>query len=225
MHSSHRSPSLKISLVLAAASVCALLLSACSALFTVVPLNDQASVAEGGSATNKGFNKVAYVDKIWESKILPLVKNKAVPFDTLYTAIKLNQDEAGQKYGNKVGTPFHFLTKLEGQISAVNTESRAGKMTVDVQAGGKTVPVTVQIGPVLNGTALRDAVGFITFNEFVNQMQFADVADELNTRAYNLSLNGKAFKDMVGKNVVITGALSLDDPEKIVVMPVFLEVK
>ena len=169
---------------------------------------------------------MAYVDKIWESKVLPAVKDKAIDFDTLYTAIKLNKDEASAKYGHQVGTPFSFLTRFEGKVKEVNTTSRAGKMTVETQAGGNAVPLVVQIGPVLQGTAIRDAVGFITFNEFVNQLQFADVADELNTRAYNNALKDKQLDSLVGKTVSISGAFSLDNTiDNIQVMPVYLEVK
>ncbi|HVN55981.1 MAG TPA: DUF2291 domain-containing protein [Anaerolineaceae bacterium] len=202
-------------------------LAACSAFFTVVPIAEERQLSEGGSNSNKGFDKVAYVDKIWESKVLPTMKSKALEFDTLYTALSQDQEGASKKYGNKVGGPYNFTTKFEGKVTQVNTESRAGTLVVETQAGGKTVPVTVQIGPVFKGTAIRDAVGFISFNEFVNQLQFADVADELNTRAYNLSLKDKHFDTtLVGKTVAITGAFTLDTtPDHVTVMPVYFDVK
>ena len=40
--------------------------------------------------------------------------------------------------------------------------------------------VSIQIGPAVNGTALRDAVGFITFGQFLNQVQYADAGTALN---------------------------------------------
>lgn len=201
-------------------------LSSCSAFFTVVPINEERQLSEGGSATNKGFDKVAYVDKIWESKVLPTVQSKAVDFDTLYTALKLNQDDASKKYGNKVGGPYNFLTKFDAKVTAVNTTSRVGTLTVEAQAGGKAVPLTVQIGPVIQDTAIRDAVGFISFNEFVNQLQFADVADELNNRAYNMSLKGKTFDNsLVGKTVSISGAFTLNNLDSLTIMPVYFEIK
>ncbi|HEX7975078.1 MAG TPA: DUF2291 domain-containing protein [Anaerolineales bacterium] len=201
-------------------------LSSCSAFFTVVPIGEERQLSEGGSATNKGFDKVAYVNKIWEGQVLPTFQNKAVDFNTLYTALKLNQDDASQKYGNKVGGPYNFITKFDGKVTAVNTASRVGTLKVEAQAGGSAVPLTVQIGPVIQGTALRDAVGFISFNEFVNQLQFADVADELNTRAYNMSLKGKPFDNsLVGKTVSITGAFTLDNLASLIVMPVYFEIK
>ena len=40
----------------------------------------------------------------------------------------------------------------------------------------------IQVGPVLRGTALRDALGFIRFTDFANQFDFAGVANALNDR-------------------------------------------
>lgn len=203
-------------------------LSACSAFFTIVPITEEKSLEEGGSATNKGFDKVAYVDKIWDSQVLTAAKEKAVPFDTLYTALKLSQDDASQKYGNKVGGPYNFLTSFDAKVTAVHTESRAGTLEATTQAGGSDVKLTIDIGPVINGTSIRDAVGFIKFNEFVNQLQFADVADELNTRAYNLSLKDKTFdSSMVGKTISVTGAFTLNgtDLSNLEVTPIYFTVK
>jgi predicted lipoprotein len=200
-------------------------LSGCSAFFTVVPIGQGSSISEAGSDTNKGFDKVAYVDKIWDSKVLPAIKSRAVDLDTLYTALKLNPDAASQKYGNRVGGPYNFVTKFEGTVTGANTVSQAGIITVATQAGGKNLSVLVQIGPVIQRTALRDAVGFISFNEFVNQLQFADVADELNTRVYNMSLKGKDFEALVGKTVSIQGAFTLDQLDQLTVLPVYLDVK
>lgn len=201
-------------------------LSACSAFYTVVPLDKERQLSEGGSATNKGFDKVAYVDKIWESKVLPTIKDKAVAFDTLYSALSLNQEEGSKKYGNRVGGPYNFLTQFDGKITAVNTASRAGTLAVEIQTGSGNVPVTVQIGPVIRGTAIRDGIGFITFNEFVNQLQFADVADELNTRAYNLSLKDKTFDSaLVGKSIHVMGAFTLDKLDSLTITPVYMDIK
>ena len=43
--------------------------------------------------------------------------------------------------------------------------------------------MTLQIGPVVRGTALRDATGHVSFNQFTNQLEYADVSKEMNSRA------------------------------------------
>ena len=34
----------------------------------------------------------------------------------------------------------------------------------------------MQVGPAINGTALRDATGLVNFNDFVNQVEYANAA-------------------------------------------------
>ena len=36
------------------------------------------------------------------------------------------------------------------------------------------VTVMLQIGPAINGTALRDATGLVDFNDFLNQIEYAN---------------------------------------------------
>ncbi len=199
--------------------------SGCSAFFTVVPIKEAKIEEPQGSASNKGFDKVAYVDGIWASKVLPTVQQKSVDFSQLFTELKLNQDAASQKYGNKVGGPYNFLTKFEGKVLSADTSSRVGKIKVEVPTTNGPVDLTVQVGPVVQGTAIRDGLGFITFNEFVNQLQFADVADELNTRGLKNALGTTDPTSLVGKTVDIQGAFTLDNIDDIIVTPVFMTVK
>jgi predicted lipoprotein len=192
-------------------------LTGCSAFFTIVPIQEAKIEQPQGSASNKGFDKVAYV--------LPTVQQNAVDFSQLYTELKLNQDAASQKYGKKVGGPYNFLTKFEGKVLSADTSSRVGVIKVEIQAQTGAAIVTVQVGPVVQGTSIRDALGFIAFNDFVNQLQFADVADELNTRALQNALNNTDPTTLVGKTVDITGAFTLDNIDDLVITPVYVTVK
>ncbi len=213
----------------AAARLAALLalagVAGCSAFFTVVPLKQAKILESQGSASNLGFDKVAYVDGIWDSKVLPAVQGKAVDFGQLYGELKATQAAASQKDGNRVGGPYNFLTKFDGTVLSVDTSSRVGVIKVETKTSIGQVVLTVQVGPVVEGTSVRDALGFLSFNDFVNQLQFADVADELNTRALQNALKGTDPTTLTGKNVSITGAFTLDNIDDITVTPVFLTVK
>jgi predicted lipoprotein len=200
-------------------------LTGCSAFFTVVPIQEAKIEQPKGSASNKGFDKVAYVDGIWESKVLPTVQQNAVDFSQIYNQLKLNQDAASQKYGKKVGGPYNFLTKFEGKVLSADTSSRVGVIKVETQTASGAAILTVQVGPVVQGTSIRDALGFIVFNDFVNQLQFADVADELNTRALQKALGDTDPTTLVGKTVDITGAFTLDNIDDLVITPVYMTIK
>ena len=63
----------------------------------------------------------------------------------------------------------------------VDTRSRSGTATVALD-GEARATVVIQVGPVLTGTAIRDALPALGFDRFVNQIQHADVGNELNAR-------------------------------------------
>jgi predicted lipoprotein len=90
--------------------------------------------------------------------------------------------------------------------------------------GLKGTTVSLQIGPALNGTALRDAVGFIDFNQFVNQVDYADAGTALNTQVKQKVLKGLDRQSLKGKRVRFTGAFTYLAPTVVTVTPVRLEV-
>ena len=92
-------------------------------------------------------------------------------------------DEAGAKFGYRAkseGTPWTLMVKIEGSIVAADTESRAATIGVDATGQGKTDAI-VQIGPAMRGTAIRDALDFVSFNDFTNQIDFAQFGKAFNT--------------------------------------------
>ena len=90
--------------------------------------------------------------------------------------------------------------RVEGKIVAANTQSRAATIDVDVDGDGKA-DARVQIGPAMRGTALRDSLDFVQFNEFTNQIDFAQF--------------GKAFNAYADKTVLVqTAARSAGRPDR-----------
>ena len=82
---------------------------------------------------------------------------------------------------------------------------------------------SVQIGPAINGTALRDATGQVDFNDFVNQVEYANAATALNTEMKADVLQGLDPQSLVGKKVTVVGATAPLNPEVITVTPVSIE--
>ena len=178
-----------------------------------------------GAKAAAGFDAKSYVDTIWKSKVLPAVDKNAVEAATLLDAIATNPDEAAKKYAKVSGTGAApaFLIKGQGRVTAIDTSAPTGPVTVAL-AGDPGKTVTLVTGPVIAGTAIRDAVGFITFGQFTNQIDYADVATQLNDRVRS-DVAAKLDKaSLTGKTLTFEGAFSLLSPTVISVVPTTAQV-
>jgi predicted lipoprotein len=177
--------------------------------FVIKPLHP---APNSGPAATSGTpdSASAFVEPIWNSKVIPTILAKAVDAAVLLPEIRANPEAAGQKYGRREATnPFNYMIKGSGKVTQVNTESRAGRMTVEVNAGGHET-INLQIGPVVIGTALRDATGLVSFNQFTNQIDYASVSKEMNMRALKDALAGKDPASFDGKTIQFFGAFTFD---------------
>ena len=184
------------------------------------------AMANSAAATDKGFD--SKVAELWPSKVLPYVDIKAGAFLDVMAAIKAGPDAAGFKYGYKEtggSSPWTILTKIEGKIVAANTESRAATLDVDADGDGKA-DAQIQIGPVLRGTAIRDSLNFVNFNDFTNQIDFAQFGKAFNNYANEQVLKSIAREGLVGKSVSAQGAFPLPQAQSLpLITPVAIEIK
>jgi predicted lipoprotein len=96
------------------------------------------------------------------------------------------------------------LSRSEGRVA----RTEEGRIVLDSGA-------IIQTGPVIRGTALRDALPFIQFSQFTNQLEYARVANVLNDRA---AIVAAAAQVKTGDMVRYAGAASADG-----IVPVVLE--
>jgi predicted lipoprotein len=142
-------------------------LAGCGRLPGVYVYESDSGGAPGGGAS--ATDAKTYVADAWASKIVPTVHEKAVDITTVAAAIAKEPAAAGQQYGHQAGTgsPYAFMVKGSGTVKKVDTSVPTGPMTVEIpQAGAKPLTIAIATGPVIAGTAVRDAVGFISFGDF-----------------------------------------------------------
>jgi predicted lipoprotein len=101
-------------------------------------------------------------------------------------------------------------------VTEIKSESQAGTALVEIP--GLNEKVALQIGPVVRGTALRDATGIVTFNQFSNQLDYADVAKEMNGRALKSSFANVVPASLAGKTVTFFGAFTFDPHSKSLIL-------
>jgi predicted lipoprotein len=179
----------------------------------------------GGAAS--ATDAKTYVADAWASKIVPTVHDKAVDITTVAAAVAKDPEAAGQRYGHQAGTgsPYAFMVKGSGTVTKVDTSVPTGPMTVEIpQAGAKPLTIAIATGPVIAGTAVRDAVGFISFGDFTNQIEYADVANQINARVKTEVIAKVDLNGATGRKVTFAGAFSNLAGGSILVVPTELGV-
>ncbi|EJL82332.1 DUF2291 domain-containing protein [Pantoea sp. BIGb0393] len=149
---------------------------------------------------------MANIAQMWQQKLVPQVAHEARPLAELMKSLQSAKDfdSACKSYGyrSQDENPCVFSVSLSGEVTALNTTSRSGKMTVKEVSGAS---VTVQTGPIIRGTALRDVYKGASYQDFNDQVLFGDFNRAINQQASDMM---QTFKPKVGDKVAIVGVFS-----------------
>lgn len=171
----------------------------------------QASAAAGTEAGDDArIAKLA--DDTLSSQLLPLVDKAALPVADLRAALAQGIDAAGAAHGHRgagEGAAWNFAVTGQGVVVEANLTSRARKAMLDTDGDG-TADVTLQLGPVIKGTALRDIAPFYDFNDFRDQIEFAKLGRAINDRVSAALVLPEG--DLTGKVLAFTGVLDVKKP-------------
>lgn len=184
-------------------------LSACKVVKNVDPA--EAGQAEEAQSDDVRMGKLAR--EIWQPKVLPAVAKLLTTLPDLRAALAQDVDSAGGQFGYKPegeASAWNFAVAGTGVIVETKMNSRAAKIQVDTDADGKA-DVTVQLGPIIRGTALRDAMSFLSFSDFRDQIEFAKLAGGLNAMAHE----GMTIptEDPIGQTITFEGVYTFKDVE------------
>ena len=194
-------------LTVAAVVLAGMALGACKFVSTA---EVRAQGAGGGEAVAV-FDPDKMVAEMWQTKVVPYLDAKAGSLADVRELARRNPDEAGGRYGYRPkaeGAPWTLVTRFDGTVVAADTASRAATIDIDIDGDGKS-DATVQIGPAIRGTALRDALDFVSFNNFTNQIDFARFGKAFNSYVDRTTLAKLPRDDLVGRRVTVVGAFPL----------------
>ncbi|MEI8200894.1 MAG: DUF2291 domain-containing protein [Eubacteriales bacterium] len=193
---------------------------------TVVPINSGSTVGNV-DVNSENFDPQAYIDSIFQTEAVPVLKDKAIDINEVMTAANGDLKSVGEKYGVRAdsGNAYNFLVKGTAAVKEVNTSLRAGYaiLTLDGYTGSETFKM--QVGPVFKGTAIRDCMPMIKFDDFKNQVVYANLAT-----AIHVNLSANLFKTidastLAGKTIEFYGAFTDNGSTEIVITPFAIEVK
>ncbi|MGG7445448.1 DUF2291 family protein [Kosakonia oryzendophytica] len=170
----------------------ALLLTAC----TVVDLDENGKpimpADPNAKASFDNLTPQQIAQQTWQERVMDAAQKHALDANTLATQMK-----------NSSTTPQSVFVRLTSQIERVDTSNDREQQLV-VTVNGQ--PLTIQLGPVVRGNAIRDATGF-KFEDFTNQVQFAQLS-----RAYNreaVKLLPKVDASWAGKPATVLMAVTI----------------
>lgn len=188
-------------------------------------------VKEGQEATLTGevaFNPTEEATKFWNEKAHDYFSKDAVDLKTLITEANGDFKSVAKKYGHySMGDSgeLSFVVKGEGTINVVKNKLRAGYLGLEVPGIDSSFKPRLQIGPVFKGSAVRDSIRLISYKDYKNQIEWAQVSvafHELITRDILSKIDMEA---LAGKNVEFVGCFTVGAGKTLQITPVSLSVK
>lgn len=181
---------------------------------TVVPVGSDADIRQ------QAFSPDAYGTAEFP-RIREVVLARAVDAPDLAAAIAANQDAAIAEYGTPASTGAILMTRVTG----IAGEPRGGIYPLTVADLPEGLGIRVQTGPAINGTDLRDAPGDIAFGGFKNQIEYQDAGSGINRAMAEAVLAPVDTAALTGRQITVTGAFRLINPNNWLITPVALDVQ
>ena len=164
------------------------------------------------TATARTFEPASYVASIWDSRVIPTAERSAIDL------------EAFRRGQASLGTARAVFVKGTARVTRIDRSSRVGLARLKLPWEEDGQRTAIQIGPVIRGTAVRDALDFIRFTDFLNQLEFAGVAGALNDRVLSGVLANTPGV-VAGADITFVGAAPVSaSAETLEIVPVTLTV-
>lgn len=205
----------KLDMRRAAAAGAVLVLLAAMAVDTKVVKIGSAEDAQAGAFSAASYGKAQF------PKVQSAIESRAVDAAMLAAALAKDPAAAETQYGMPAPAGPEYSVKFTGKAG----KQDFGVYDVAIPSVPEAIHVSVQTGPAINGTDLRDAAGLIKFGDFSNQIDYQNASSALNNEMKKEVLSKIDTSDLTGKTISVVGAFGLSDPAEWVVTPVRLIVQ
>lgn len=169
--------------------------------------------------TSGATDPVAYAEEHYDSTIT-YVEDNAIQLTDLIADLQADEEGTCQERGRRDGeAAYTFPVTVTGTVEA----GGYGQVNLAVEGMPSGVIVSVQTGPAVMGTALRDVTGETTFDMFQNQIDYAQVGLSLNEPLKTGVLAENDLLNMIGQRITVVGAFAYSNPGHVVITPVSIE--
>lgn len=202
-------------------AVAAIGLSGCK-LVKNTPEDEKAVAADASGDDARTEQRIS---DTFESRLLPFVREKALDLAAFRSLLSQGLDKTGEAHGNRgsgQGAAWNFALTGTGRIVSAKLDTRARVADLDIDGDG-AADVTIQLGPVIRGNALRDIAPFYNFDDFRDQIEFAKLG-----RALNDQISGSITlpdEELIGRTMTFTGVVPLkSSDETLLITPISVDV-
>ncbi len=207
----------------------ALCMAAMLAMTTMTGCIKIVKIGEEGKLTGEvEFNAGDDVASFWDSQAIPELTEKAVDLGDFLTEAKGDLNSLADKYGKySMGTSgeLSYTVKGSGKVTEVETQKKAGYMTIALDGYTGSEVINIQVGSVMKGSSVRDSLSFIDFGDYTNQQEYAAVSQSINGIIMETVINPETAAGMKGKNIEFTGCFTVNGNDTILITPVTLTAK
>ena len=208
-----------------------IVITAIAALFVVYAAATVTVVKEGEEAKLTGevaFDPTTVATNFWQNNADEYFAKNAVDFNTLVAEAGGDFTTLASKYGHySMGDSgeLSFIIKGTGTVETVKNKLRAGYLSLKLDGYEGNAQIRLQIGPVFKGSAVRDTISLISYKDYKNQIEWAQVSVAFHDL---ISKNVLAPIDMAaaeGKKVEFIGCFTVGRPSQILITPVALKIE
>ena len=154
-------------------------------------------------------------------KVRALIESHATDAAVLAAALAKDQAAAGTRYGVAADAGPEIPVRFTGKAGRQDF----GVYGVTVPGVPDSIQITVQTGPAITGTDLRDATGTIAFGQFSNQIDYQNAGSALNKEMKREVLSKVDTGNLTGRTISVVGVFQLTDMGTWLVTPVTLDVQ
>lgn len=186
----------------------------------IVPI-DQVEEMTG----NSSFNASESATGLW-AEAEANIEGKAVALPEFLNEAGGDLTSLADKYGKySMGTTgsISYAVSGSGTVEEVNTDKKAGFMTVKLDGYDGPEVIKIQIGDIYKGSSTRDTLDIVSYGDYTNQQEWAEISQELHTLIDENVIKPADPASLVGQNIDFVGTFTADGNDELLITAVKLE--
>ncbi|MBU3826129.1 MAG: DUF2291 domain-containing protein [Candidatus Anaerobiospirillum merdipullorum] len=211
----------KRNLIIGAAVVAVLAYGGLTA--TIIPEGTEAQLTG-----EKVFDPTANAQSFWQEQGPSYFEQNAVDLAQLFNEAGGDLTTVASKYGHySMGDSgeLSFIVKGTGTITTVKNKLRSGYLAFKPDGIDNNVSYRLQIGPVFKNASVRDTISTLSFHDYKNQIEWAQVSVALHDLVLKEVIQPVDVANAEGKRVEYVGCYTVTRPSQVLITPVVLKIQ